>query len=212
MIDRVTAWRVLRAALVGLLALAAPGSAAAQQSSYENGVTYGVGRLRVFAAAGPQVCTAECQRDPRCRGWTFVRAQYDSAGRSLCHLHARIYERSASACCVSGTIYNRDGAHPPYPGPGHGPGPGPYPPAQRWQSTLFDGVTYGVGTYRYFNIPGQDSGYCRDACGNDPRCNAWTYQRVEYNSSAGVPVCHLHRSVYRRDASPCCVSGTIRRW
>ena len=187
--------------------IAAGASAQAQGSSYQDGVTFGVGQLRIFQASSPQDCIASCQQDRRCRAWTFQRAQYDSAGRNICHLHRGVFERSANPCCISGVINFRDQG---YPGPGPGPGPGPYP-GQRWQSTLQDGVTFGTGNYRYFDIPGQSSGECQAACGADPNCRAWTYQRVEYNSR-GVPVCHLHRFIGERTPSPCCVSGVVRRW
>lgn len=196
--------------LVTVMALAAPFLAApamAQGSAYQDGVTFGIGRLRVFQANSPQDCIAACQQSRRCRAWTFQRAQYDSAGRNLCHLHQAVYERSSHPCCVSGVIRYRDQG---YPGPSPGPGPGPYP-GQRWQSTLQDGVTFGTGNYRYFDIPGQSSGECRDACGADPNCRAWTYQRVEY-ANRGVPVCHLHRYVGERTPHACCVSGIVRRW
>jgi hypothetical protein len=186
--------------------------AVAQGSTVQDGVTFGVGRLSVFATPSTHACAAACERDRRCRAWTFQRPQYDSAGRSLCHLHQAVYERSASPCCISGVIRYRDQGYAPGPGPGPGyPGPGPGYPGGRWQSSLIDGVTFGVGNYRYFDIPGQDSGYCRDQCGADPNCRAWTYQRINYNSR-GVPVCHLHRYIGERTPSPCCVSGVVRRW
>ncbi len=204
--------------LLAIVALAAASFGAdapafAQGSTYQDGVTFGTGRLSIFRASDPQECIAACQQNPRCRAWTFQRAQSDSAGRNLCHLHVAVYERSANACCISGVIQYRNQA---YPGPGPGPAPGPYPgnpgyPGQRWQSTLQDGVTFGVGNYRYFDIPGRASQDCRAACGADPNCRAWTYQRVEYNDR-GVPVCHLHRFIGERTPDPCCVSGVIRRW
>jgi hypothetical protein len=194
--------------LLALLALAAPllaGPARSQGSSYQDGVTFGVGRLSMVQVSGPQDCIAACQQNPRCRAWTFQRSQYDSAGRNLCHLHRAVHERSANPCCISGIIRHRDHA---YPEPG--PGPGPYP-GQRWQSTFQDGVTFGVGNYRYFDIPGQSSDACQNACGADPNCRAWTYQRYNYNSR-NVPVCHLHGYIGERSANPCCASGVIRRW
>jgi hypothetical protein len=198
-------------AMVALAAafLAGQAPAHAQGSSYQDGITFGVGRLSIFQSSSPQDCIAACQQNPRCRAWTFQRAQFDSAGRNLCHLHRAVYERSAHACCISGVMRYRDQGYPG-PGPGPAPGPGPYP-GQRWQSTLHDGVTFGTGNYRYFDIPGQSSGECQAACGADPKCRAWTYQRVEYNSR-GVPVCHLHRYIGERTSHPCCVSGVVRRW
>lgn len=51
---------------------------------------------RGFAADRWQVCEAACERNDRCRAWTWVRAD------SLCYLKNRIPGQRRSRCCVSG--------------------------------------------------------------------------------------------------------------
>jgi hypothetical protein len=95
--------------LLAVLALAATLFAAdapafAQGSTYQDGVTFGAGRLNIFQAGSPQDCIAACQQDRRCRAWTYQRVEYNSRGVPVCHLHRYIGERTPHPCCVSGVI------------------------------------------------------------------------------------------------------------
>jgi hypothetical protein len=49
----------------------------------------------------PAICQDACQKDPRCRAWTWVKPE-PRGKRSRCWLKSAVPERVQSTCCVSG--------------------------------------------------------------------------------------------------------------
>jgi PAN domain len=176
--------RRLGRALLLLLALAAP--AHAQVGFDRPGGDYANFVVRF---GDPAVCAARCDRDARCRAWSF---SYPTsiAGNGICWLKAQVTPWRPNPCCVSGI---------------KGAGvTGPRNPAIEF---AIDRVG---GDYRALDVASDPIGRtCGAACEAEGRCRAWTYSRPGYHGEH-APRCFLkdHVTLPRRD--PCCISGVVR--
>src|SRR6266568_5207407 len=135
--------RRLGGALVLLLALAAPASA--QVSFDRPGGDYANFAVR---SGDPAVCASRCDRDPRCRAWSF---SYPStaAPSGICWRKSRVTAWSPGPCCLSGV----KGAAVT----------GPRNPALEFS---IDRVG---GDYRNFEVPADPTGgVCAAACQAEP--------------------------------------------
>ena len=56
-----------------------------------------------FIANDPGICKSECERDGRCRSWTFVKPGIQGA-QAKCWLKNRIPRARNEGCCVSGVV------------------------------------------------------------------------------------------------------------
>jgi hypothetical protein len=136
----------------------------------------------------PQVCAQRCDRDSRCRAWSFAYPGVVGP-RAMCWLKRAVPARVENPCCVSGVR-----------------GGGVIEPRN-------DGVEFGFdrlgGDYRSFETtPHADGKLCADACGGDNRCRAWTYVRPGY--AGGAARCYLKSRVTPPRRRPCCISGVVR--
>ena len=169
------------AALLVLLALCGP--VWAQAAFDRPGGDYASGIVR---SGDPAVCAARCDRDARCRAWSFV---YPTAGaRAVCWLKSEVPTRIENRCCVSGVR-----------------GGGVIEPRN---DTAEFGIDRLGGDYRSFDTAPQAQGEsCAAACTAEPRCRAWTYLRPGY---AGADArCYLKSRVTRPHRRPCCISGVV---
>jgi hypothetical protein len=136
----------------------------------------------------PAVCAARCEREGRCRAWSFSYPR-TVAVQAVCtlknHVPPRIEDpRFVSGVRGAGVIEPRLGA-----------------------------IEYSIdrlgGDYRYFDVPpetGREA--CEAACKADSRCRAWTYARPGY--VAPFPRCYLKDKITRPRRKPCCISGVVR--
>ena len=86
------------AGLFVLLAFAAVAPAGAQTGFDRHGGDYA---NFVVRSGDPSVCALRCDRDPRCRAWSF--AYPDVVGpRGVCYLKRSVPNRVENPCCVSG--------------------------------------------------------------------------------------------------------------
>ena len=140
----------------------------------------------------PALCAARCDRDNRCRAWTFLypgTAAIGGAQSPTCWLKNRVTAPVANPCCVSGV--KGAGLVEVRPGP---------------VEVSID--RYG-GDYRNFELTPDPSGLsCKQACEKDDKCRAWTYLRPGYNGPAAR--CFLKEKVTRPRRKPCCISGVVR--
>jgi hypothetical protein len=176
--------RRLVCALLVLLATANP--AAAQAGFDRPGGDYTNFPVR---SGDPAVCASRCDRDPRCRAWSF---SYPStaAPSGICWLKSRVTAWSPGPCCVSGV----KGAAVT----------GPRNPALEFS---IDRVG---GDYRNFEVPADPTGgVCAAACQAEPRCRAWSYSRPGYFGGHAAR-CFLKDHVTLPRREPCCVSGVVR--
>ncbi len=138
----------------------------------------------------PAVCAARCERDSRCRAWSFSYPR-TAAGPAICWLKSDVTPRAENNCCISGVR-----------------GAGVVEP--RTDSTEFSIDRLG-GDYRNFDVPPDATGKaCRDACQADDKCRAWTYLRPGYGLSGSQGRCFLKSQIKPPRHRPCCISGVVR--
>ena len=135
----------------------------------------------------PAVCSQRCDRDGRCKSWSFSYPATVSP-RAMCWLKAEVPTRVESGCCVSGVK-----------------GSGLIEPR--------GGTEFGVdrfgGDLRTLEMgPDPTGDACAKACTAENRCRAWTYVRPGYFSAGGR--CYLKSRVTRPRKKPCCISGVVR--
>ena len=168
--------------LVAILASALP--AAAQVGYDRPGGDYGSFSLR---SGDPAVCALRCERDSRCRAWSFSYPLADRA--ATCWLKSQVPTRIESADSVSGVR-----------------GAGVIEPKGGPVEFSIDRVG---GDYRNLELrPDPTGATCKAACEGEGRCRAWTYVRPGYFGSAAR--CFLKDKVKPPRRRPCCISGVVR--
>lgn len=136
----------------------------------------------------PAVCAARCERDGRCRAWSFSYPRTVSR-EAICWLKSEVTPSKEDACCISGVR-----------------GAGVIEP--RTGSLEFSIDRIG-GDYRNFEIAADPTGKsCASACEADSRCRAFTYARPGYVGSSAR--CYLKDKITRPRRKPCCISGVVR--
>jgi PAN domain len=135
----------------------------------------------------PAVCAARCDREARCRAWSFT---YPTADRpATCWLKSQVPPRVEDGDVASGVR-----------------GAGVIEPRGRTREYAIDRPG---GDYRNFEVPAEPSGEaCKKACEADSQCRAWTYLRPGYGDSG--PRCFLKNRLTPPRHRPCCVSGVER--
>ena len=183
---------MIRAAIVGFAVLLAAmidaGTApAAAQSGFDRpGGDYANAPV---PNGDPAVCAARCEREPRCRAWSF---SYPAGSNSpaMCWLKRDVVPRVEASCCVSGVR-----------------GAGVIEPRARNREFAIERPG---GDYRSIEVPPEANGdACRLACQKDTQCRAWTYMRPGYAESGGAR-CYLKSHVTAPRHRPCCISGVER--
>jgi hypothetical protein len=172
--------------LTGVLLLVLSVAPATAQSGYDRrGGDYTSFQIR---SGDPAVCAARCERDGRCRAWSF---SYPATARAAatCWLKNSVPPRNEDKCCVSGVR-----------------GAGVVEPRQKALEFSID--RFG-GDYRHVELPpGADGSDCKTTCDADTKCRAWTFVRPGYIGSA--PRCYLKDRITRPRHKPCCISGVVR--
>lgn len=110
------------------------------------------GDYQTLQARSARACRAECERDPRCRAYAF------DERREACYLKDRAGTLERRRGFVAG-VRGRAGG---YDGNDGGD-----------RLTEEVGVDYPGGDYADFRA--RDARACREQCGDDPRCRAYTY-------------------------------------
>ena len=140
----------------------------------------------------PQVCSARCERDARCRAWTFSypgTAALGGSNAATCWLKNQVKPLVENRCCASGVkgaalVEMR---------------PGPV-------ENAIDRIG---GDYRNFEIPAnQDVQACKEACEGENRCRAWSFVRPGYGGPTAR--CYLKDKITAPKRRPCCMSGVVR--
>jgi len=109
----------------------------------------------------PAECALVCERDRRCRAWTFSYPT-DLANRAVCWLKSNVPARVQSDCCVTGV---------------RGAGV-----VERRNEAVETSIDRFGGDYKSFDLKSSDGGddACKAACAADNKCRAWTYARPGY--------------------------------
>lgn len=176
----VSSWGALALAV---LALAGP--AQAQSGFDRRGGDYTKFDVR---SGDPAICAALCERDGRCRAWSFSYPRTENAA-AVCWLKNRVLPRVEDECCVSGV--RGAGVIEPRKGP----------------------IEYSIdrlgGDYRNLDVMPDPAGApCKAACEAENKCRAWTYVRPGYIGPSAR--CYLKDRITRPRHKPCCISGVVR--
>jgi PAN domain len=140
----------------------------------------------------PQVCSARCDRDARCRAWTFSypgTAALGGSSAATCWLKNQVKPLVENRCCASGVkgaalVEMR---------------PGPV-------ENAIDRIG---GDYHNFDIPAnKDVQACKEACEGENRCRAWSFVRPGYGGPTAR--CYLKDKITAPKRRPCCMSGVVR--
>ena len=137
----------------------------------------------------PADCALTCERDRRCRSWTFSYPT-DVAEGAACWLKSSVPARTQDNCCVSGVR-----------------GAGVVEPKNDKIETSID--RFG-GDYRNFDVKGGSSGddECKAACTADNNCRAWTYARPGYAGKSAR--CFLKKDIKPPRRKAGFTSGVVR--
>jgi hypothetical protein len=161
------------------------GSARAQPGFDRPGGDYASFQVR---GGDPAVCAARCERENRCRAWSFSYPGTVGLGPT-CWLKSAVRPRVPNGCCISGV--KGAGVVEPITG-----------------ATEFSIDRWG-GDYRNFEIAPDFTGQvCAKACQDDARCRAWTYLRPGYGTATAR--CYLKDKIKAPRRQPCCISGVVR--
>ena len=136
----------------------------------------------------PADCALVCERDRRCRAWSF-NYPTDLAGGAVCWLKNSVPQREENLCCVSGVR-----------------GAGVLEPRNREMEASTDRLG---GDYRNFELKSSEDGdACRQACTSDNKCRAWTYARPGYIGRDAR--CFLKKEIKPPRRKPGFISGVVR--
>jgi hypothetical protein len=136
----------------------------------------------------PAECALTCERDRRCRAWSFNYPS-EASHHAVCWLKNSVPPRVADDCCVSGVR-----------------GAGVVEPRDGATETSID--RYG-GDYRSFELKrGDGDEICKAACAADNRCRAWTYARPGYVGKDAH--CFLKKEIKPPRRKPGFISGVVR--
>jgi hypothetical protein len=142
----------------------------------------------VVKSGDPAECAARCEREARCRAWSFSYPRTAQV-EAVCWLKNKVTPRAQGQCCVSGVR-----------------GAGVNEPLSK---DLEYGIDRAGGDYKSFETQPDNSGAaCAAACKDEQRCRAWTYVRPGYQNAAAH--CYLKGKVTLPRHHPCCNSGVIR--
>ena len=181
--------RLLRACVVTLAFLAAAVSArpALAQANFDRpGGDY----LSAPVTSGdPAECALVCERDRRCRAWTFSYPT-DLANRAVCWLKSNVPARVQSDCCVTGV---------------RGAGV-----VERRNEAIETSIDRFGGDYKSFDLKSSDGGddACKAACAADNKCRAWTYARPGYAGKEAH--CFLKKDIKPPRRKAGFTSGVVR--
>jgi len=180
--------RLLRACLVTLAfsaAVAATRPAQAQANFDRPGGDY---QSSPVDSGDPADCALVCERDRRCRAWSF-NYPTDIASGAVCWLKSGVPARVQDSCCVSGVR-----------------GAGVVEPRNGAIETSID---RSGGDYRSFELKsGEGDEACKAACAGDNKCRAWSYARPGYVEKDAR--CFLKKEIKPPRRRPGFISGVVR--
>ena len=175
------------AVIVMVLTGFASPSAHAQVNFDRPGGDYSRAQLK---SGDPAECALLCERDRRCRSWSFVYPR-DPINGAACWLKNSVPQRQANTCCVTGIR-----------------GAGVLEPRKEAIEPSID--RFG-GDYRNFEVKTEDDAgddVCKAACAGEQDCRAWTFARSGYVGRHAR--CFLKKDIKPPLRRPGFVSGVIR--
>ena len=137
-----------------------------------------------ISSGDPADCALLCERDRRCRTWSFNYPNDTSPG-AVCWLKNTVPARVQNDCCVSGVR-----------------GAGVVEPRNRSVETSIDRAG---GDYRSFEMKSDEG---EEACPADNKCRAWTFARPGYVGKE--PHCFLKKEIKPPHRRAGFTSGVLR--
>jgi hypothetical protein len=176
----------LMAWLMLLLAAAfAPGSVQAQTAFDRPGGDY----LSAPVASGdPEDCALLCERDRRCRAWSFNYPDV-AGGSAVCWLKNTVPPRVPESCCISGVR-----------------GAGVIEPRGEGVENSIDRPGGDLRNFEPKAGDGEEA--CKAACTADNKCRAWTYARPGYVGREAR--CFLKKDIKPPRRKAGFISGVVR--
>jgi hypothetical protein len=172
-------------ALAVALAMASAQPARAQANFDRPGGDY---QSSPVTSGDPADCALVCERDRRCRAWSFSYPT-DIAGGAMCWLKNNVPARVQDNCCVSGVR-----------------GAGVVEPRTGAIETSIDRAG---GDYRNFGMKSEEGDEaCKVACTDDNKCRAWTYARPGYVGKEAH--CFLKKEIKPPRRKAGFISGVVR--
>lgn len=136
----------------------------------------------------PALCALQCERDRRCRAWSFNYPAVSDES-AICWLKNAVPTRVPSNCCVSGVR-----------------GAGVVEPRNSALEVETDRLG---GDYRSVDVAVDPKGEtCKAVCDEDQKCRAWTYARPGYVGKSAR--CFLKDHVKPPRRKPGFISGVVR--
>ncbi|MDF3812268.1 MULTISPECIES: PAN domain-containing protein [Rhodopseudomonas] len=136
----------------------------------------------------PADCALTCERDRRCRSWTFAYPTSPDHG-AVCWLKSTVPQLLPNNCCVSGVR-----------------GAGVLEPRNRSIEASID--RFG-GDYKNMELKkGDGNEACKAICEADHKCRAWTYARPGYIGRNAH--CFLKKEIKPPRRKPGFISGVVR--
>ena len=136
----------------------------------------------------PADCALACERDRRCRAWTFSYPTDITSG-AVCWLKSNVPQRVPETCCVSGVR-----------------GAGVVEPRNGAVETSIDRAG---GDYKGFELKsGEGDDLCKAACTADNKCRAWTFARAGYVGREAH--CFLKKDIKPPRRRAGFISGVVR--
>jgi len=162
-------------------------SAVAQNGADRRGGDY----MRFEVSTGdPRICAARCDREQKCRAWTFSYPATADAS-AICWLKSEVKAAIPDSCCVSGV---KGGSL-----------------VEPYNSSFEFAIDRYGGDYRDFELASDPTGKaCKAACESDNRCRVWTYVRPGYLGPVSPARCYLKNRITRPLRKPGCISGVVR--
>src|SRR6202521_1539913 len=180
--------RLLGACLVTLVLLAAAVATRPAQAQANFDRPGGDYLSSPVASGDPADCALVCERDRRCRAWSFNYPTGTAIG-AVCWLKSNVPARTQDNCCVSGVR-----------------GAGVVEPRNGAIETSID--RYGAD-FRSFELQrGERDEDCKVACTADNKCRAWTYARPGY--AGKDPHCFLKKEIKPPRRKAGFISGVVR--
>jgi hypothetical protein len=166
-------------------------------------------------ATDPELCRAECQRDPACGAFTYVHPGVQGP-RARCYLKSGAPAAVASRCCVSGL--RGAPAAKTEEAPARAPAAAPVVVMQPTLAvavlpvvdpSMRAGTDMPGGDYRSLDLPESEPvpHACEAACRRDPRCQAWTW--LQPGVQGPNARCWLKSESRKPVANAACVSGEL---
>jgi hypothetical protein len=140
------------------------------------------------ATGDPADCALVCERDRRCRAWSFSYPT-DTTSGAVCWLKGNVPARVQDNCCVSGVR-----------------GAGVVEPRNSSEEISIDRLG---GDYKSFELKrGDGDDACKAACTGDNKCRAWTYARPGYVGKEAH--CFLKKEIKPPRRKAGFISGVVR--